>query len=46
MTEEGKKTNFLKMGKEHYLFLCSVLFCLLRFVRLSNCEESNLFAGQ
>lgn len=46
MTEGGKKTDFLKMGKEHYLFLCSVLLYLLRFIRLSDYEEGNIFAGQ
>lgn len=43
MSEGGEKTDFLKMGKEHCLFLCSVLLYLLRFIRLPNYGVDNIF---
>lgn len=38
-----KKADFLKMGKEYYLFLCSGLLHLLRFIRLPSNGAGNIF---
>lgn len=42
MGEGGKKTDFLKIGKEYYLFLCSVWLYLLRFIKVPSYGVYNI----
>lgn len=46
MSGGGGQAEFLEMGKEDYLFLCSVLLPLLKFLRIPSYGVGNVLAGR